>query len=243
LCSVVQGYGDLYLGNRQYRVRTGDGFFLNANLPHMLQPLSRKDVMVLFVHLKPPVMQALLPTPSGAAALRPFLADQKHIIPVIRKSDTYCSALQQAFLSTLDGGPLADIRAWRHILDGILKVAERIGGTGLRKSTDREGTAEQVVRKALDQIHTDASASTRIDTMAQSCGVSASYLAHHFTDAVGESPIAYRNRLRITNAYAMLAAGNASIEEVATTCGFSSISQFRRLFKRLIGRPPSAVRG
>jgi len=56
------------------------------------------------------------------------------------------------------------------------------------------------------------------------------------------SPMAYLTRLRIARARALLRASEASITEIAISCGFSSSQYFANVFRRCVGQTPSAYR-
>jgi len=63
-----------------------------------------------------------------------------------------------------------------------------------------------------------------------------------FTDEVGVAPAKAIERLRVDTARADLESGNASIQQVATACGFGNPERMRRSFLRVLGAPPSALK-
>ena len=81
-----------------------------------------------------------------------------------------------------------------------------------------------------------------IESLADSLGISTSYLRREFSKAYGKSPIAYLKDLRIKNAKILLHSGYMSIAEVAEQSGFSSTSYFIQVFHKAIGCSPSKYR-
>ncbi|MFK7963841.1 MAG: AraC family transcriptional regulator [Burkholderiaceae bacterium] len=76
-------------------------------------------------------------------------------------------------------------------------------------------------------------------TIAQACGVSRSYLYKAFSE--GPSVMEHLRRRRLEAACDMIGAQDRpSMTSVAMTCGFSSSSEFSRLFKKAYGVSPSA---
>ena len=94
---------------------------------------------------------------------------------------------------------------------------------------------EQMLEKFSDPLFS-------IDTLAESLGVSTSYLRREFSRAYGKSPIAFLKDLRIKNAKILLHSGYMSIAEVAEQSGFSSTSYFIQVFHKTVGFSPAKYR-
>jgi transcriptional regulator GlxA family with amidase domain len=63
-----------------------------------------------------------------------------------------------------------------------------------------------------------------------------------FTQATGNSPIAYIQQLRVHEAKRRLERTDEAIDEISWTVGYEDPAFFRRLFKRLTGIAPGAYR-
>lgn len=74
--------------------------------------------------------------------------------------------------------------------------------------------------------------------LAKVSGMSPSNFKRLFRSGVGHSPIAFLNRLRITAAFTELECGSKAIGQIATDCGFATLSSFNRQFKRQTGQSP-----
>jgi transcriptional regulator GlxA family with amidase domain len=61
---------------------------------------------------------------------------------------------------------------------------------------------------------------------------------HLFKQHTGETPMNYIIRLRIDKAKQMLLRQQASTTQVALECGFTSLSHFSNVFKKLTGKSP-----
>jgi AraC-like DNA-binding protein len=78
--------------------------------------------------------------------------------------------------------------------------------------------------------------------IARGCGVSPAHLSRAFHKSTGLTVIDYLARFRVANARSLLERHEHSITEIAFACGFQSISQFNRTFKKVEGCPPSHIR-
>lgn len=67
-------------------------------------------------------------------------------------------------------------------------------------------------------------------------------IAHEFTAAFGQSPIAYLNELRLQKACKLLTNSDARIGEISAEVGFESTNHFINLFRRQHGMTPGAYR-
>ena len=99
-----------------------------------------------------------------------------------------------------------------------------------------------VVKRAIAHLQQQhASALTR-QAIASAVGVSEDYLSHIFRQEVGLSPWEFLNRYRVQRAKELLRASDAPIVEIAGRVGFSDLSYFNRVFRKLAGCTPGAYR-
>lgn len=68
------------------------------------------------------------------------------------------------------------------------------------------------------------------------------YLRQKFKKITGVSLKSYIMQQRLQNACSLLEQGNYSCTEIAQLCGFSSSSQFSRIFKEKMGYPPKTYK-
>lgn len=92
-------------------------------------------------------------------------------------------------------------------------------------------------RDTIDRYFNDAALS--VSGLATKAGVSETYFRREFKKCFGVSPIDYIRSVRIENSKLMLKSGLYQISEIATECGFDSISYFSATFKKLCGITPS----
>jgi AraC-like DNA-binding protein len=102
---------------------------------------------------------------------------------------------------------------------------------------------DPVVGDALRLLHADPAAPWTVAALADRTGVSRSTLAKRFADLVGEPPLTYLTRWRMTLAADLLVEqGAATVADIARTVGYSDPFGFSAAFKRVRGVNPSEFR-
>lgn len=108
----------------------------------------------------------------------------------------------------------------------------------LKKSENR--SADRVL-PALRFLRESYSAEIRVEELAALCFMSPSRFFEVFREAVGESPIRYKNKLKLARAEALLLEGKTN-EEVCELLQFSSPTFLRRMLKKHLGMTPKQMK-
>ncbi|MEU5977866.1 AraC family transcriptional regulator [Streptomyces sp. NPDC047315] len=102
---------------------------------------------------------------------------------------------------------------------------------------------DPVIGEALRLLHAEPAAPWTVGALADRTGVSRSTLAKRFTDLVGEPPLTYLTRWRVTLAADLLVEqGSATVAEVARSVGYADPFGFSAAFKRVQGANPTEFR-
>jgi AraC-like DNA-binding protein len=104
------------------------------------------------------------------------------------------------------------------------------------------GLRDEHIGRALGHLHQQAGHDWTVDELATRVGLSRSALAQRFTDLVGQPPMQYLTRWRITVAAQRLRTERASLSRIAGDLGYDSEAAFNRAFKRELGATPAAWR-
>jgi AraC-like DNA-binding protein len=104
------------------------------------------------------------------------------------------------------------------------------------------GLRDRYVGRALTLMHEQPARDWTADELAERVGLSRSALAQRFADLLGQPPMQYLTRWRLTLAAAMLRSSDRAIAQVAEEFGYESESAFNRAFKREFEMPPAAWR-
>ncbi|MGU7773398.1 AraC family transcriptional regulator [Burkholderia sp. MR1-5-21] len=101
---------------------------------------------------------------------------------------------------------------------------------------------EPKLGRAIIALHRDPGRNWSVAELAAEAGVSRSVFAERFLAATGMTPVRYLTELRMRLAAQWIARDREAIETVAYRLGYGSLAAFSRAFKRVVGRPPGAVR-
>jgi AraC-like DNA-binding protein len=78
--------------------------------------------------------------------------------------------------------------------------------------------------------------------IAQVANISRHYFCKMFKKATGMNFTDYLSRVRVEKSKTLLLNPNSRVSEVAFACGFQSMTNFNREFKRIVGRSPTQFR-
>ncbi|MFD9857810.1 AraC family transcriptional regulator [Streptomyces alboflavus] len=101
---------------------------------------------------------------------------------------------------------------------------------------------DRAVAPALSAIHQTPAAPWTVQSLAQRVGLSRAAFARRFTHLVGEPPMAYLTRWRMTTAATLLRETQAPLTTIAARTGYSSEYAFAKAFKREHGKAPGHYR-
>ncbi|MBR0397555.1 MAG: helix-turn-helix transcriptional regulator [Eubacterium sp.] len=107
-----------------------------------------------------------------------------------------------------------------------------------RKTADGK---ELAIGDALAVMEEHLSDPVDINDMAEVYGFSPNHFRKLFREATGLSPVKYMNRLRITRACEYMQQTGMPAGEAAEKVGFTDLNYFSRVFKQVMGCPPSKI--
>ncbi|MQY05743.1 AraC family transcriptional regulator [Actinomadura macrotermitis] len=102
--------------------------------------------------------------------------------------------------------------------------------------------ADPAVGRALQCVHDEPDRPWTVEELAARGGLSRSVFAQRFTALVGEPPLTYLTRWRMTTAGRLLRETDDPIAVVARRVGYASEFAFAKAFKRAYGTPPGRYR-
>jgi AraC-like DNA-binding protein len=98
------------------------------------------------------------------------------------------------------------------------------------------------VGPALALLHRQPAHAWTVASLADRIGLSRSAFASKFRHVVGEPPLRYLARLRVTAAATRLSASDDTVGAIAGSLGYESVSAFSKAFNRHFGMPPARFR-
>lgn len=171
-------------------------------------------------------LPALIHIPKGDAGAPAWLAAISHfLVDEAQRPDPGSSLMISRLIDLL---VIRTLRSW------AASEANRVGWLG--------GLAEERIGRALAAMHADPFKRWTVEMLASVAAMSRSIFAERFTAAVGEPPLRYLSRWRLTIAADMLRSGGLKVTEAAYKTGYASDAAFSRAFKSHFGYAPSEAK-
>ncbi|MDX2297524.1 MULTISPECIES: AraC family transcriptional regulator [Streptomyces] len=101
---------------------------------------------------------------------------------------------------------------------------------------------DAAIAPALTAIHDKPGSQWTVESLATRAGLSRAAFARRFNDLVGEPPMAYVTRWRMTTAARLLRETEDPLATVASRTGYGSEYAFAKAFKREYGQAPGGYR-
>jgi AraC family transcriptional regulator len=235
----------LHLGGAKRLRRRGEGKNLcceTAGDAHSIVPAGasfhwQTDGPVDFVHIyfAPATLAGVIAETFDRDPARVSLQD------ALGERDPLLATLARSLLDELsdDGGSCAYLDDLMHLIAcRALRLHSNVSASANRA---QHALAPFRLRRAIDFIEEHLPEAIGVTEIAQASGVSPFHFSRAFRQATGKPPYAYLLERRIARARAMLASGG-SLGEIARLCGFASLGQFSRAFRRETGMTPTLFR-
>jgi AraC family transcriptional regulator len=104
------------------------------------------------------------------------------------------------------------------------------------------GLAPWQLRRVVTYIEENLEKSIRNTELAAVARLSPFHFNVAFRKSVGDSPHEYIIRRRMERAQGLMLSTDASLSDIAATCGLADQAHFTRLFRRVVGESPGAWR-
>ena len=110
------------------------------------------------------------------------------------------------------------------------------------KNEQSYNSIEQKMYEVSSYIHAHYNEDISLESLSENFFISSSYLSREFKQVTGFNLSNYIQLTRIKNAQYRLVSSNDKISIIAQECGFSSFSQFNRVFNKIAGTSPREYR-
>lgn len=238
LTLFTDGEGTRFVGDHIGPFSAGDLVLLGSRLPHYWH--TRGPSAGISVQWDFPPQHALwaFPETQGWAAL--FQQAARGLRLCGRSAQEMAEAVR-ALPAALSAGRLA----------GLLGVLARLEATPpenvqtlSRRSFALPAAAphQKAMREAVRHLVGHFREEVRLEEVLVLAGLSRPTFARQFKQHTGRSFSEFLNHLRLQAVCHELAHSSRSVSEIALACGFTQISFFNRLFRRVLGRSPSEYR-
>ena len=236
LCTILQGEKETGAGDRPIRVGAGQSLIVSHDLPVVSRITSARKgspYLAVIVTIDLALLRSLYEELGGEK-----LSESDTSAMWILETDPQVEDALSRYMA-LSSDPLAARVLGPAILREVhfrLLVAPH--GDMLRRLL-RHDSHESAIANAIAQLRRGYKAPLAVPELAKAVGMSESSFYNHFKRITSTTPLQYHKQLRLLEARRLLAAGRASVAQVAFEVGYESPSQFSRDYARRFGASPS----
>lgn len=237
---IVEGSASIQINKHYFSAKEGDFILIDAFDIHSLEGKCKQIVLLM------DIMQM------------PHLKDQNHkMFPVKEENKRLTntegvSGIHNKLVKSLkfmvdsydkkQSGYYYDILSIIYdILGSIQKYKDEINEDTIAKTPISEDGLKKLnlIFEYISKNYTEA---ITLEEVADLVGLSTEYLCRFFKKAMGKTLLEYLNYYRCSKAEVLLQTTSKSITEIALDVGFSSVSYFDRIYKRIKGNSPSKTK-
>src|SRR6201987_2287261 len=131
---------------------------------------------------------------------------------------------------------------YRAMLRLLSLFAEHLSILSNQLAVRREKNESTNMTRARQFIEDHQAEPLSLGRIAQVANISRHYFCKMFKKATGMNFIDYLSRVRVEKSKTLLLNPNSRVSEVAFACGFQSMTNFNRAFKRIVRRSPTQFR-
>lgn len=246
---VKQGYGRYYIENQVYDIAPGDIIVINNIEPHYMEVLP-PDKMIQPVIMFDPSLVAPDTAQiysADAQSLAPFFARGTNFSNKIDRSSgvgkkifTLLTEIESEYQKKNYGYQLMIKAKLLNIFTELIRnFQDEDKSMATPAQKNRKLDQLQVV---FESINSRISENLTIDELSALVYMTPSYFCTFFKKSTGFTPTQYIHKIRIARSIDLLKTTSRSIFDISIDCGFNNLAHFNRVFKRLTGQTPSAIR-
>lgn len=220
---VEKGSLKVYCNNTVFTVRAGQSVFIDSEQVHSMHALSPDTVVTMIIF--------------DYGVIKKFTGASTLSSPVLSKDYDILNIGAEIKKELCGQRPLCEIKA---ALLVMLVIVEIFRDEKLIEKEKSRRTVERF-KELLTEID-EKYEFYDLESAADFMGMSAAYFSRLFHKLTGMTFSQYLNFVRCENAVNILNSGeDASITEIASRCGFTTIRNFNRIFKEFTGYSPKTL--
>lgn len=242
---VVEGELQISIDTQNYDLRTGDAFFVNAEVLHAAFDKGATGCILRSLVFHPRLIGGSQDSIFFQRYVKPLITNEAFKGMVFHGEDEQqlpqIEKLRKAIF-LCDEKPVGYELKIRSILSEILLYLLSIQSCICIESNKTDKKNEMRFRKMLQMIEARFSDSITLGEIAGAAFISKRECIRCFKNITGRTPIQYLKEYRLHKAAELLLATNLPVSRIGESCGFMEMSYFARSFRKQYSVTPSEYR-
>ena len=239
---IVDGAGKYVIDDASYDFKSGDVFFVRANVPHCIPSMKSDEVLAFVIRINWYYMWNICADYIETARIHTMITSAKPINSYFPKDSAVSKKVEEIRELFRDENDSTRFEIKRMILDLLILISESVANQIAAESNSRAPFHLYEIQNAVNYINENLSNTITLDDIAHAASMSRSYVSSYFKLVTGVSPYEYLLTARVEMAIKLLRKTELSITEIAQKCGFGSLSSFNKTFRRNLGVTPREYR-
>ncbi|MCA0756289.1 helix-turn-helix domain-containing protein [Paenibacillus sp. N4] len=131
--------------------------------------------------------------------------------------------------------PLSGQMAAAHLLELLSLLGRKLRHPDMKRQEDPYSD----IHRIMETMHEKYNEPLAIADLAKQCSLSLFRFIHKFKDVTGTNPVKYLTGIRISEAKKLLSESSLTVKEIAAIVGYENPLYFSRVFRNVVGMPPS----
>ncbi len=223
----------------------GEGCFVNSNFLHYYEAMPGTDCIYFCQVFDPSILSGAPDSVFDRSYVQPILRASNLDLFVLRPVTSRQRQVLELLKLTQDLAEHSDFGFEMQIRNYLSEIwillfqeAEKIISVP-REINTANGTRMKIM---MSYIQTHFSEKISLEDIANTANISTRECLRCFQNSLEKTPFHYLMEYRVQKAAELLAESNRSITEISEMCGFSSVSYFSKIFKRIMDATPGEFR-
>lgn len=234
---LISGDRTFFLGSRTFYIRGGDFLCIKPGLLH--RALNRLGescdlINIYFGNQRSPYFPTILPL------LEACLTRENPVISIPEPERYGLTAAFQSVATELSQKRLGYVQlAWGLLFQSLAQIARLAPGTA---DGERDSPMSETAARLLDYVSRHFRETLTLGQLAREFGLSESHVSRLFPQTTRFTFIEYLSGMRVQEACRLLAETALPVSRISDMCGFGSLTQFGRCFRKTTGLSPLSWR-
>ena len=232
-------------GDEEFRLRAGEGFFINSGVLHEAAPAGSDNGVYICVNFLPPVLFGAADSALRRDYVEPVLSCEALSALPLREDVPWqreiCALLEQLG-AVEEAAPYGYEIQLVALLCQIWRLLVVHNREAIERSAALSFSDRQRVRAIQTCIHRRCMEHLTLADIARAGHVSEGECCRAFRRVLGVTPGQYLTRCRMARCAQLLSSTGLSVAEIARQAGYGTASYFTERFRREMGCTPLAYR-